>query len=120
MKLHTEIVEERQNALIVSKKGYLFITLLKNELKRVSINPFNSPLMPKNLKIFQFIFLVNEPISLEKVNKNKKNLFLYIFFEKKYRLPETKKYPGNYFKKKLNLTSLSEHILPNVLDRMTL
>ena len=35
MKLNTEIIEEKQKSLIVSKKDYHFITLLKNELKRV-------------------------------------------------------------------------------------
>ena len=47
MNLTTEIVEEKQNALIVSNKGYSFMSLLKNEFKRVSISPFSSPFIPK-------------------------------------------------------------------------
>ena len=65
MKLSTEIVEEKQNALIVIKKEYPFISLLKNELKRVSINPFSSPFIPKNIKMFHFVFIIDESVNLE-------------------------------------------------------
>jgi len=83
MKLLTEIVEEKQNALIISKKNYSFISLLKNELKKVSINPFYSPFIPKIIKIFHYVFIVNETPLLEMVNKNKDSFFIYIFFGKK-------------------------------------
>lgn len=95
MKLRTEIIEEKQNALIVSKKNYLFISLLKNELKKVSINPFYSPFIPKIIKIFHYIFIINESISLEKISNNKESFFIYIFFGKKNRQINIKNPPKN-------------------------
>ena len=83
MKLRTEIIEEKQNALIVSKKEYPFISLLKNELKRVSISPFYSPFIPKIIKMFKYIFVINETISMDRVDKNKNSFFIHIFFGKK-------------------------------------
>ncbi len=95
MELQTEIVEEKQNALIVSKKEYSFIALLKNELKRVSVSPFSSPFIPKNIKMFRYIFIINESISLEKINKNKESFFIYIFLGEKNRQTNTKNPPKN-------------------------
>ncbi len=95
MKLRTEIIEEKQNALIVSKKNYLFISLLKNELKKVSVSPFYSPFIPKIIKIFHYIFIINESISLEKIGNNKENFFVYIFFGKKNRQINIKNPPKN-------------------------
>ena len=95
MDLTTEIVEEKQNALIVSKKDYPFITLLKNELKRVSINPFSSPFIPKTVKMFHYIFIINETVSPEQANKNKNCIFIYIFFEKKNHSTNTRHFPKN-------------------------
>jgi len=83
MDLTTEIVEEKQNALIVSKKEYLFISLLKNELKRVSISPFSSPFVPKNIKMFHYIFIINEVVTIDRVSKNTDSIFIYLFFGKK-------------------------------------
>ena len=80
MELRTEIVEEKQNALVVSKKEYSFISLLKNELKKVSINSFYSPFIPKIIKMFKYIFVINETISMDRVDKNKNSFFIHIFF----------------------------------------
>ena len=79
MKLSTEIVEEKQNALIISKREYSFISLLKNELTRVSIKPFSSPFIPKAIKMFRYIFIINEAVSTDRANKNKDIIFVYIF-----------------------------------------
>ncbi|PIW73320.1 hypothetical protein CO005_02105, partial [Candidatus Roizmanbacteria bacterium CG_4_8_14_3_um_filter_34_9] len=78
MKLHTEIVEEKQSALIVSKKNYPFITLLKNELRRVSIDHFSSPIIPKAIRMFRYIFIVNETVTIEKIIDNKNTIFIHI------------------------------------------
>ncbi|HEX7542785.1 MAG TPA: hypothetical protein VF385_01750, partial [Patescibacteria group bacterium] len=114
MKLSTEIVEEKQNALIISKKEYPFISLLKNELKRVSINPFSSPFIPKNIKIFQYIFIINEAISLERVNKNKNSIFIHIFFGKKNPLTNSKTFPKNI---KI-ITVNGVHLEKNEIDKI--
>ncbi len=95
MELKTEIVEEKQNALIVSKKEYPFITLLKNELKRVSINPFSSPFIPKSIKMFHYIFIIDEAISIDRINKNKNSFFIHIFFGKKNHQVVIKDPPQN-------------------------
>jgi hypothetical protein len=114
MELSTEIVEEKQNALIVSIKGYPFITLLKNELKRVSINPFSSPFIPKSIKMFHYIFIINEAVSINQVNKNKNNLFIYIFFGKKNHSNNSKNYPKNI---KI-ITINGPHLEKNEIDKI--
>ncbi|MFA5770514.1 MAG: DUF4012 domain-containing protein [Patescibacteria group bacterium] len=95
MELKTEIVEEKQNALIVSKEEYPFIFLLKNELKKVSINHFSSPFIPKSVKIFHYIFIINEKVSLDRINKNKSSIFIHIFFGKKNYSTNLKNAPKN-------------------------
>lgn len=95
MKLSTEIVDEKQKSLIVSKRDYHFISILKNELKRVSISPFSSPFIPKNIRMFNYIFLINENISLEHVDKNKNSIFIHIFFGKKNQSFNAKVFPKN-------------------------
>jgi hypothetical protein len=112
MKLNTEIVEEKQNALIVSKKNHVFLSLLKNELKRVSINPFNSPFIPKNIEMFQYIFVINEKVSLEKLNK--KAVYVYIFFGAKNRSVNTKNFPKNI---KI-ITVSGNHLEKNEIDKI--
>ncbi|MFA6017427.1 MAG: DUF4012 domain-containing protein [Patescibacteria group bacterium] len=114
MKLSTEIVEEKQNALIVSKKEYSFISLLKNELKRVSINHFSSPFISKSVKTFQYIFIINETVSLDKVNKNKGGIFIHIFFGKKNNLTDSKTFPKN-----LKIITVSgQHLEKNEIDKI--
>jgi len=95
MELQTEIVEEKQNALIVSKKEYAFISLLKSELKRVSISPFSSPFIPKNIKMFHFIFVIDESVNLEKIKKNKESFFIYIFLGLRKQQTDIKNPPKN-------------------------
>ncbi len=95
MDLTTEIVEEKQNALIVSKKEYSFISLLNNELKRVSINHFNSPYTSKNIMMFRYIFIINKTVSTDLATKNKSSIFIYIFFGKKHYITNSKKLPSN-------------------------
>ncbi len=95
MELRTEIVEEKQNALIISKKNYPFISLLKNELKKVSVNPFYSPFIPKIIGIFHYIFIINEFVALDKVYNNRESFFVYIFFGKNSRQSNIKNPPKN-------------------------
>ncbi len=115
MKLRTEIVEEKQNALIISKKEYSFISLLKNELKRVSINPFSSPFIPKNIKLFKYIFIINESISLEKISDNKESFFIYIFFGKKNPQIHISNPPKNIKIITVNGDRLEKNEIDNVL-----
>jgi len=114
MDLTTEIVEEKQNALIVSKKEYLFISLLKNELKRVSISPFNSPFVPKNIKMFHYIFIINEVVTIDRVSKNTDSIFIYLFFGKKNYSSNSKNYPKNI---KI-ITINGSHLEKNEIDKI--
>ncbi|MFA6080988.1 MAG: DUF4012 domain-containing protein [Patescibacteria group bacterium] len=114
MKLSTEIVEEKQNALIVSKKEYTFISLLKNELKRVSINPFSSPFIQKNIKMFRYVFIINETVSIDQINRNKNSFFIYIFFRKKNPSANLKNYPKNI---KI-ITVNGHHLEKNEIDKI--
>ncbi|MEK9169670.1 MAG: hypothetical protein AAB788_02915, partial [Patescibacteria group bacterium] len=114
MDLTTEIVEEKQNALIVLKKEYPFIFLLKNELKRVSINPFSSPFIPKNIKMFRYIFVVNEVVTMDRVSKNKDIIFIYLFFDKKNHSSNLKNYPKNI---KI-ITVNGSHLEKNEIDKI--
>ena len=114
MDLTTEIVEEKQNALIVLKKEYPFIFLLKNELKRVSINPFSSPFIPKNIKMFRYIFVVNEVVTMDRVSKNKDIIFIYLFFGKKNHSSNLKNYPKNI---KI-ITVNGSHLEKNEIDKI--
>jgi hypothetical protein len=114
MELKTEIVEEKQKALIVSKKEYSFISLLKSELKRVSINPFYSPFIPKTINIFSYVFIVNEPISLEKINKNKNSFFIFIYFHGKSHQINLKGVPKN-----IKIITVSGNLLEkNEIDKI--
>ncbi|EKE14205.1 MAG: hypothetical protein ACD_12C00633G0006 [uncultured bacterium] len=114
MELKTEIVEEKQNALIISKEEYSFIFLLKNELKRVSISPFSSPFIPKNLKIFQYVFIINETVSIDRVKKNKNSIFIHIFFGKKNYSTNLKNTPKNI---KI-ITVNGQHLEKNEIDKI--
>lgn len=115
MKLHTEIVEEKQSALIVSKKNYSFITLLKNELKRVSIDHFSSPIIPKAIRMFRYIFIVNETVTIEKIIDNKNTIFIHIFFGKKNNNINKKNYPKNVKIIKVNGERLEKNEIDQIL-----
>jgi|SRR3989339_61313 len=114
MDLKTEIVEEKQNALIVSSKGYPFISLLKNELKRVSINPFSSPFIPKTIKMFRYIFIINETVSTDRAHKNKDITFIYIFFGMKNRSTSHK----NILKNVKIIIVNGSHLEKNEIDKI--
>ena len=115
MKLHTEIVEEKQSALIVSKKNYPFITLLKNELRRVSIDHFSSPIIPKAIRMFRYIFIVNETVTIEKIIDNKNTIFIHIFFGKKNNLINKKTFPKNVKIIKVNGERLEKNEIDQIL-----
>lgn len=83
MKLKTEIVDEKQKAIIVAKSDFHFISLLKTHLKKFSIDYYFSSLDPKSFKTFDYIFIINSSISLAKIHENSNKRFIFIFFNKK-------------------------------------
>lgn len=60
MNLHVETVEEKQKVLIVSKKKYPFINILKKELEQYGAEIFISPYFSKKPSSFDYCFCVNE------------------------------------------------------------
>lgn len=58
MKLKTEIISEKQKALIVCEHYFEFIDLLKKKLKTNSVDPFFSSIRPKNIKTFDYSFFI--------------------------------------------------------------
>jgi hypothetical protein len=95
MELMTEIVDEKQKALIISKKNYSFIDILRNEFKKVSIDFFYSPYLPHSIKQFNYLFIINGHVSLNELTKNKNSRFVYIFLNKKKLEIDKKSYPEN-------------------------
>ncbi len=79
MNLEIETLEEKQKALIVSKKKYSFIQLLRQELERYGTDIFISPHLPKNFSSFDYLFCINEErFSFFANNSGKKLILLFI------------------------------------------
>ncbi|MCX7956145.1 MAG: DUF4012 domain-containing protein [Patescibacteria group bacterium] len=115
MKLKTEIVFENQKALIISKKNYPFIEILKSHLKNYSIDPYFSSEKPKSFKIFNYVFIIDENIDLYKIEKYPDIKYVFIFI---------KKDPSSYFLKskknnlkiiKLNNNKINNSQIENIL-----
>ncbi len=60
MNLFTQTVEEKQAVLIVAKKNYPFIEILKTELKKYGVEIFFSSQVPHSLSAFHYCFFINE------------------------------------------------------------
>jgi chemotaxis receptor (MCP) glutamine deamidase CheD len=83
MSFTTEIVEEKQKALIVSKKNYVFINDLKVRLKDSSVEYFFSSRQPESLDRFDYCFFINEPFSPEHIKKYPQKKIIYILLNQK-------------------------------------
>lgn len=73
MKYETEIVQEKQKALIVSEHNYNFIGLLKSKLKNNSVEPFFSSIRPKSITRFDYCFFItkkNKDVRIEAHNRD--------------------------------------------------
>lgn len=90
MKLETEIVEEKQKALIVCGRKYAFIDHLKKQLHNHSVESFFSSNLPPSFKNFRYCFLVNENVSLNKISDLPEIHFVLIYINKKPPLQLTK------------------------------
>ncbi len=75
----TEVIEEKQTILIVSKSQKSFVALLKNELKRFHLDVYISPIIPQNINTFYLCFLIDE----EKTSLQHTHKIITIFIEKK-------------------------------------
>ncbi len=80
MNLTTEITEEKQKILIVSKTNFPFISLLKSELKKHQAEVFFSSKIPKSLASFDYCLFINETLDINTLmNINVKRLILIFF-----------------------------------------
>ncbi len=85
MDLKVETQDLKQSALIVSKKRYPFIDVLKKTLGKFSTTVYLSPKAPKKISQFDYCFFINEakPPPVEDFRKVKKAVFIYIKESKK-------------------------------------
>jgi len=95
MPLLTEVLEEKQKVLIVSKKSYRFLDYFKKCLKKYAVDIFISPSSPGNFHIFDYCFFIDEVPSLAKLKKSQ-TYFIFFLLNKKNLssslLKELKKY----------------------------
>jgi len=82
MKFETEIVEEKQKALIISRTNYGFIDFLKNYLKKSSVEAFFSSMLPKSYVHFDYFYIIDTEIPLRKIKEHIDKKFIFIFFGK--------------------------------------
>lgn len=93
MKLKTEIIEDKQKILVISRKYYPLIDDLKHLFKKFNVDYFYSPFLPKKVDDFDYLFFINDSPKEEIFHlKNKKITFLYL----KKKAPE-------FLKKKKNI-----------------
>ncbi|MBI5127526.1 DUF4012 domain-containing protein [Candidatus Roizmanbacteria bacterium] len=83
MRFETEIVHEKQKALIISKMNYAFITVLKTHLKKFSVDHFFSSILPKSLDIFDYLIIIDSHITIQKIKENPEKKFIFIFSRNK-------------------------------------
>ncbi len=84
MRLNTEIVNDKQKALVISKSSHSFISDLEKKLKKSSIDYYFSPIAPKDYTLFDYCFFINEKINLTKVSHYHDKKFVYIFLNKQF------------------------------------
>ena len=114
MKMTTEIVEEQQKALIVSRHNYEFINNLKNRLKKSSATPFFSSRNPKSFDVFDYCFYINEPVSSVKLKDYPNQKFIFIILKNKIKKFDFNDYP-NVKIISVNSLNLNENDIDRIL-----
>lgn len=85
-----EILEDKQKALIVSKKNYDFIGDLKKRLKDSSVEYFFSSRKPDALDNFDYCFFINEQVDVSHIKKYPHKKIIYILLNQRHSLAKTK------------------------------
>ena len=85
MRLTTEVVDEKQKAIVISKKNFGFIPALKKMLEDSSVEYFFSSRSPTSFEVFDYCFLVNEPVSESRAKEYPDKKFVHILFGAKDR-----------------------------------
>ncbi len=93
MKLKTEIINDKQKALIISEKNYLFFELFKKQLKKYSLEIFFSLKLPSSIQLFDYLFFFNKEVKAktEIIKKNPQKKFIFIFLKDKHPSSNLKK-----------------------------
>lgn len=78
MRLTTEVVDEKQKAIVISKKNFGFISILKKMLEDSSVEYFFSSRPPSSFDIFNYCFFINEPVSDSRAKEHPEKKFVYI------------------------------------------
>ena len=92
MVFETEIIHEKQKAIVISKKNYSFLDGLKARLQKASVEYFFSSRAPNNLKIFDYCFLINEGLNADIIKKYPEKKIIFILLSQKGKVPHDFKY----------------------------
>jgi len=92
MVFETEIIHEKQKAIVISKKNYSFLDGLKARLQKASVEYFFSSRAPNNLKIFDYCFLINERLNADIIKKYPEKKIIFILLSQKGKVPHDFKY----------------------------
>ena len=77
MKFETVEIDEKQKIIIISKKHYPFIDILKSELKKYNASIFISPILPKEKHKFDYCFFINQAVNTNKYTSKQKLTFIF-------------------------------------------
>ncbi len=121
MKLITEITKEKSKILIVSKKNYSFISLLKSYLKQYQTDIFFSSKIStkinENLTHFDYCIFINEKIKYEFLDSIKAKRIILIYFNQQTQIEQLLKKIAS----KENIKVIDIHgdsIVKNDIDRI--
>lgn len=92
MVFETEIIHEKQKAIVISKKNYSFLDGLKTRLQGSSVEYFFSSRTPNSLKTFDYFFFINERPSADRIKKYPEKKFILIFLNQKSKTHHDFKY----------------------------
>ncbi len=114
MKFKTEIVDEKQKVLILSKKNYSFIIFFKKKLKKFNVEFYFSTVEPKNFLDLNYVVVIDLIIAKNKIEQSKDTKFIFIFTNNK--LPDIfkKQQPENVKIVLANSHYLNESDIDNI------
>ncbi len=115
MSFTTEVVDEKQNALIVSRHNHPFLDNLKKRLKQSSVEYFFSSRAPNDLENFDYCFFINEEVAPHKIKHHPHKKLIFILLNQKNNFPKGRKHANNIKIISVTASSLDEPDLDKVL-----
>lgn len=104
MSFVTEVLEEKPTVLILSEKNHPILEPLKEHLKRYKAEVFYSPYLPKNLRKFEYIFLINEQKLPDKKLFTRSQKVTFIYFNNEAKIKWNSHLKSNQNLKIINIT----------------